>query len=210
MPRTIAPDARLDVARHAARLFLRHGVAGTSGEDIAEASGISKRTLWRYFRTKESCVEPLFASMSQHLATKLANWPHEQNIEDFLRINYDLETIDAQELQDSILVVQLVAQLEEEPALRAAWLMSTQITEGLLADVIADRLGRSSGEFEVKLCAATVGAAMRIVDETVSRGAIKYGQTPTTAEINDRLAQAIRNASTLPFCDPIRPRAYAE
>lgn len=39
------------------------------------------------------------------------------------------------------------------------------------------------------------------MDETISREAVKYGQIPTVEETNDRLAQAIRSASTLPFCD---------
>jgi len=56
------------------------------------------------------------------------------------------------------------------------------------------------------LCAATVTAGMQIIDETISRAAVKYGQIPTVEETNDRLAQAIRRASTLPFCDPITPR----
>src|SRR5690606_6391903 len=49
-------DSRLAVARKAAQLFLERGFSGTSGDDIAEACGLSKRTIWRYFRNKESCV----------------------------------------------------------------------------------------------------------------------------------------------------------
>lgn len=206
MSRTIREGAHIEVARSAARLFLQKGVAGTSGEEIAEAAGISKRTLWRYFRSKESCVEPLFARMSQNLAAKLQKWPLEMTVERFLEINYDMSKIDAQEIEDSKLVVHLVARLEEEPALLEPWLMSTRMTEEQMAIVIASRLDLSLTDFEVRLCAATVAAAMRIVDEAVSRGAVKYGQVPTLAEINDRLAQAIRRASTLPFCDPVTPR----
>ncbi|MEB2848554.1 hypothetical protein [Endobacterium cereale] len=39
-----------------------------------------------------------------------------------------------------------------------------------MAVVIAYCLDLSPKDFEVRLCAATVAAAMRIVDETVSRG----------------------------------------
>ncbi|WJH39108.1 TetR/AcrR family transcriptional regulator [Aliirhizobium terrae] len=206
MSRTIRDGAHIEVARSAARLFLEKGVAGTSGDEIAEAAGISKRTLWRYFRSKESCVEPLFALTSQRFAARLANWPFDISVERFLEINYDFSKMEKQELQDSALVVHLIARLEEEPALLEAWFMSTRMTEELMAGVIASRLDLSPKDFEVQLCAATVAAAMRIIDETVSRGAVKYGQVPTVAEINDRLAQAIRRASTLPFCDPVTPR----
>lgn len=206
MSRTIREGAHIDVARSAARLFLEKGVANTSGDDIAEAAGISKRTLWRYFRSKESCIEPLFALTSQRFAAKLRNWPLDISVERFLEINYDFSKMQKQELEDGALVVHLIARLEEEPALLEPFFMATRMTEILLADVIASRLDLSPADFEVRLCAATVAAAMRIIDETISRAAVKYGQVPTLAETNDRLAQAIRRASTLPFCDPVTPR----
>jgi len=206
MSRTIAEDAHINVARCAARLFLEKGVAETSGDEIAEAAGISKRTLWRYFRTKESCIEPLFALTSQRFAEKLAKWPLEMSVERFLEIAYDFSKIDAQEIEDGKLVVHLISRLDEEPALLEPFFMATRLTEIAMARVIGFRLEMSPTDFEVRLCAATVAAGMRIVDETISRAAVKYGQVPTVEETNDRLAQAIRRASTLPFCDPITPR----
>jgi AcrR family transcriptional regulator len=206
MSRTIPEDAHIEVARCAARLFLQKGVADTTGDEIADAAGISKRTLWRYFRTKESCVEPLFALASQRLAARFRNWPSDVSVERFLEITYDMSKIDSQELIDTGLLIHLIARLDEEPALLGPWHMSTRNTEDTMAEVIASRLDLSPKDFDVMLCAATVAAAMRVVDETVSRGAVRYGQTPTVAETNDRLAQAIRRASTLPFCDPVTPR----
>ena len=206
MSRTIPEDAHIEVARAAARLFLQKGVTDTTGDEIADAAGISKRTLWRYFRTKESCVEPLFALASQRLAARFRGWPNDISVEQFLQTTYDMSKIDGQELKDTGLVIHLIARLEDEPALLGPWHMSTRNTEDTMAEVIASRLDLSPKDFDVMLCAATVAAAMRIVDETVSRGAVKYGQVPTVAETNDRLAQAMRRASTLPFCDAVTPR----
>lgn len=206
MSRTVAEDAHINVARCAARLFLDKGVAETSGDEIAEAAGISRRTLWRYFRTKESCIEPLFALTSQRFAEKLAKWPLDMSVERFLEIAYDFSKIDGKEIEDGKLVVHLIARLDEEPSMLEPFFMATRMTEIAMARVIAFRLDMSPTEFEVRLCAATVAAGMRIVDETISRAAVRYGQIPTVEETNDRLAQAIRRASTLPFCDPITPR----
>ncbi len=206
MSRTIPEDAHIEVARCAAILFLQKGVADTTGDEIADAAGISKRTLWRYFRTKESCVEPLFALASQRLAARLRGWPNDVSVEQFLETTYDMSKIDGQEIKDTRLLIHLIAHLDEEPALLGPWHMATRNTEETMAEVIASRLGLLPKDFDVMLCAATVAAAMRIVDETVSRGAVKYGQVPTVAETNDRLAQAMRRASTLPFCDPVTPR----
>ena len=112
MSRTVAEDAHINVARCAARLFLEKGVAETSGDEIAEAAGISRRTLWRYLRTKESCIEPLFALTSQRFAEKLAKWPLDTSVERFLEIAYDFSKIDAKEIEDGKLVVHLIARLD--------------------------------------------------------------------------------------------------
>lgn len=58
-------SARLEVSRHACALFWERGVSATSGDDIAAAAGLSTRTIWRYFRSKESCVEPVLALSAQ-------------------------------------------------------------------------------------------------------------------------------------------------
>ena len=64
-------EARLAVSRHAAELFWKKGFEATSGDDIAAAAGISKRTIWRYFRSKEACVEPLFLLTSYRFVDQL-------------------------------------------------------------------------------------------------------------------------------------------
>lgn len=47
---------RLEVSREASRLFWEQGVDATSGDQIAEAVGLSTRTIWRHFRSKESAA----------------------------------------------------------------------------------------------------------------------------------------------------------
>src|SRR5690349_5137704 len=73
-------EARLAVSRHACALFWERGVAGTSGDDIAAAAGLSTRTIWRYFRSKEACVEPLLAKSVQRFIGVLDRWPPELSL----------------------------------------------------------------------------------------------------------------------------------
>lgn len=197
----VQDEARLAVSRHAARLFVERGVAATSGDDIAAAANLSKRTVWRYFRNKESCVEPLFDATSLRFIAMLRDWPRSASIEDWLQASLGIER--APDLADDVLAVRLLAMLPDEPDLRASWLMATQRAEDALAAIVADRLERSSKDIEVRLCAATVMAAIRVVDETVSIAAVRHRQTFTTQDVIDRLARAIRMASTLPICDPV-------
>jgi len=200
---TTQDEARLAVSRYAARLFIEHGVAGVSGDDIAAAAGLSTRTVWRYFRTKESCVEPLFVATSLKFIALLRDWPHRQSIEAWLQACLGGAERPAQDIADEVLAVRLIAMLPDEPALRSAWLMAAQRGEEALADVIADRLERSPREHEVRLCAATVMAAIRVVDETISTAAVRHAQAFTMQDVIDRMARAIRAGSTLPICDPV-------
>lgn len=198
----IQDEARLAVSRHAARLFVERGVAATSGDDIAAAAGLSKRTVWRYFRNKESCVEPLFDATSLRFIAMLSEWPRTASIEAWLQASLGSERAPA-DLADDVLAVRLLAMLPDEPDLRASWLMATQRAEDALAAIVAERLERSARDIEVRLCAATVMAAIRVVDETISIAAVKHRQTFTIQDVIDRLARAIRVASTLPICDPV-------
>lgn len=198
----VQDEAKLAVSRHAARLFVERSVAATSGDDIAAAAGLSKRTVWRYFRNKESCVEPLFDATSLRFIAMLREWPRTAAIESWLQACLGSERTSA-DLADDVLAVRLLAMLPDEPDLRASWLMATQRAEDALAAIVADRLERSPRDLEVRLCAATVMAAIRVVDETISIAAVKHRQTFTNQDVIDRLAHAIRVASTLPICDPV-------
>lgn len=47
---------RIEIREAALALFERQGVDHTTSEEIARAAGISQRTFFRYFATKEECV----------------------------------------------------------------------------------------------------------------------------------------------------------
>lgn len=201
--RSKTEEARLAVSRHAADLFWRHGVDGTSGDAIAEAAGLSKRTVWRYFRSKEACVEPLLLATELRFVGMLRAWPRDVSIETYLHATMSSFMEGEQAVRDGVAAARIVALLPREPALRAAWLMACSQAEMEFTEIVAARLGRSPEEFEIKLCAATAMAALRVVDEDISAAAINNGQRFELAEVTDRLATAIRAASTLPICDPI-------
>lgn len=52
-------STRLEIARAAAELFTAQGATATTAEEIATAGGVSLRTFYRHFRTKEEAVAPL-------------------------------------------------------------------------------------------------------------------------------------------------------
>jgi AcrR family transcriptional regulator len=207
MEATIDPtkmeEARLAVSRHAAELFWKHGLDGTSGDAIAEAAGISKRTVWRYFRSKEACVEPLFLATSLRFVSHMRDWPRGLSIEDYLNASMDSLLADEQAMRDGVSAVRIIAMMAKEPALRSSWLMACSQAESQLVPVVAARADRWPEDFEVRLCAAAIMAGIRVVDEEISSAAVNEGRRYEQAEATGRLAAAIRSASTLPICDPV-------
>ncbi|OYU50720.1 MAG: hypothetical protein CFE27_15475 [Alphaproteobacteria bacterium PA1] len=67
---TISPvraARRLKVVQAAEAVFASHGFRGTSMEAIADAAGMSKVTIYGYFRDKEA----VFTAVAEHLADRL-------------------------------------------------------------------------------------------------------------------------------------------
>lgn len=188
-------QARLAVSRHACALFWERGVAGTSGDDIAAAAGLSTRTIWRYFRTKESCVEPVLARTVDRFIGMLQRWPLELSLADHLAADAVAHPLTPQEVEDEISAMRIAAMSSSDPALRTAYLMVHDQMERGFIPVIADRLRLDDSDLTVRLCAAAVTAAFRVVDEDVSRAVIVDKQTVSQQEALSLIDRAIREAT---------------
>jgi len=146
----------LEIAREAVRLFAAHGVSGTSADDIARAAGISTRTLWRYFSTKEGCVQPLLAEGMAETVRFLGAWPADRPLAEAWEHAERLPGADV----DGDAVLELVRLTRTEPGLRAVWLQAHQDAEPVFADLLARRTGRSADDLHTKVRAAMINAAL--------------------------------------------------
>jgi AcrR family transcriptional regulator len=156
---------RLEVAREAVRLFTSKGVAGTTAEEIAAAAGISVRTLWRYFPSKESCVWPLLAAGIQNLARSLQAWPPSREVAELL--DGGGSEADAADLPAMLALIRLT---RTEPGLRAVWLRSHDDAEPLLVAALARRAGLDEDDLRVRVRAAMINGALRVAVEQYARG----------------------------------------
>jgi AcrR family transcriptional regulator len=156
---------RLEVAREAVRLFTSKGVTGTSAEEIAAAAGISVRTLWRYFPSKESCVWPLLTAGIQNLARTLRAWPPGRDIAELLD-----GVADADAKADLPAMLALIRLTRTEPGLRAVWLQSHDNAEPLLVAALARRTGLDEDDLRVRVRAAMINGALRVAVEQYARG----------------------------------------
>ncbi|MFP5022248.1 TetR/AcrR family transcriptional regulator [Pseudonocardia phyllosphaerae] len=198
---------RLAISRHAVRLFRERGVAATSGTDVAVAAGISERTLWRLFRTKEALVEPLLTESLESFREILRSWPDGVDLADHLREAYqflpepssgDAGTAAA---GDSEAVLAIVRMTREAPGLRAVWLVLHERAEPTIAAVLAPRLGLPADAPEVRLQAATLNAAFRVATDDVAQATTTGSVAEVTGSHRRHLAEILRAATRIPAAD---------
>ena len=188
-------EARLAVSRHACDLFWERGVASTSGDDISAAAGLSTRTIWRYFRSKESCVEPVLAESVQRFLQILARWPFELSLAEHLVADSKVHPLTQQDIEDEYRAMRIAAMSSSEPALRTAYLMVHDEMERGFIPAIAKRLNLDGDDLTVRLCAAAVTGAFRVVDEDVSKATVVDEMEVDRTEVLALIDRAIRDAT---------------
>jgi AcrR family transcriptional regulator len=196
---------RLEISREAARLFWEHGVAATSGEQIANAVGISVRTLWRYFRNKESCAEPVLAQDVEEFVAVLRRWPREVSLEDHL-VEWATnrpKNPDQQSYDDAVIKMTVLG--KKEPDLRAALLMTNDRIERELVEIIANRLRRPTDDLEARLHAAATTAVLRVISEDVCAALMAGVDRASIGNPIGRMAQSVRIATGGVVGDPVEP-----
>jgi AcrR family transcriptional regulator len=187
--------ARLAVSRHACALFWERGVSATSGDDIASAAGLSTRTIWRYFRTKESCVEPVLAKSLDRFLAVMDRWPPELSLAEHLAADVVTHPLAPQDVDDEVSAMRIATMTPVEPALRTAYLMVHDEMERGLIPVVAKRLDLPDHDLTVRLCAAAVTGAFRVIDEDVSRTVVVDRIQVTQSEALALMDRAIRDAT---------------
>ncbi|MGW8455133.1 TetR/AcrR family transcriptional regulator [Streptomyces niveus] len=198
---------RLEISREASRLFWTQGVAATSGDQIAEAVGVSTRTVWRHFRSKESCAEPVVMQGVATLLRVLHRWPRHRSLEDHLalelgRRRHEPPSVD---LADELLAMKMIRLADTEPALRTAWLMACDQTEHQLLLIIGDRLRRPPRDMEVRRHAAASAAVVRVLGEHIGAAVLAGADLDEVHDVTSfsrRLAHAIRTATGGHVGDP--------
>jgi AcrR family transcriptional regulator len=174
-------EIRLEIARTAVDLFVTQGVAATTGEQIAQAVGVSARTVWRYFPSKEACVRPLFTAGIDMLAGRLRQWRPGQPLEELFapERTTGLQLVAG---PDRATVGALVRLTRTEPGLRAVWLQTYDEAEPVFAGALAERAGLPAGDVRPVIQAAMFNAALRAAVEHHAWHTAATEPDPVTAE----------------------------
>ena len=185
---------RTELTAVAVRLFTEHGFAETTARDIAQAVGVSERTFFRYFTSKEDVILGALDQLGVELASRLAARPANEAPFRALRRSFDLMTeIVAKEPEWSLAMLELTRQV---PSLRARQVEKQDKWATQLADVLADRMDTdASVDLRPSLYAAT---ALSALDVAVSHWDAT-GRTQTLDEILDSaFAMAFNTPATTP------------
>ncbi|WP_405875923.1 MULTISPECIES: TetR/AcrR family transcriptional regulator [unclassified Streptomyces] len=186
-------EIRLEIARAAVDLFVAQGVAATTGEQIGQAVGVSARTVWRYFPSKEACVRPLFTAGIDMLAARLRAWRPGQPLEEVFApdLTTDLRIVAG---PDRATVGALVRLTRTEPGLRAVWLQTYDEAEPAFARALAERAGLSAEDLRPTIQAAMFNAALRAAVEHYAWHT--EGTEPDRATAEAELMETMRSALT--------------
>ncbi|MGV9847024.1 TetR/AcrR family transcriptional regulator [Streptomyces fungicidicus] len=157
-------EIRREIARAAVELFVTQGVASTTGEQIGRAVGLSARTVWRYFPSKESCVTPLFSEGVDAVSAFLRQWPPGRPLREAVD-RWLTEGADIAGGPDRGTVGALVRLTRTEPGLRAVWLRIHDEAEQAFARALAERSGLPADDLRVTTRAAMFNAALRAAVE---------------------------------------------
>ncbi|MBO0841634.1 MAG: TetR family transcriptional regulator [Nocardioides sp.] len=150
---------RDQVVNQAWQLFARHGFEGTTIDQIAEASGMSRRTFFRYFTGKDELIVEKLVEAGERVADALAERPAGEPAWAAVRAAFNA-VVDAVEAHPEH-SRKLRIMLRDEPVVRSSLEEWRRRWVDLLAPLIASRLGASAGDVRVE---AMAGSALACLD----------------------------------------------
>ncbi|MFB7471856.1 TetR family transcriptional regulator [Kitasatospora sp. NPDC056184] len=156
-------STRLEIARAAAELFAARGAEAVTAEEIAQASGISLRTFYRYFSEKEDAVAPLLAAGGERWVRLFAESATDLPVREALERSAaeSLSPADAEAAE----AMRWTRELLRDPRLASVWQRVHADSEERLRSAIADRCPPGTDALEIRLAAAAATAAIRVALE---------------------------------------------
>ncbi|MFI5528444.1 TetR/AcrR family transcriptional regulator [Kitasatospora sp. NPDC051853] len=175
------------------RLFLDHGYARTTVDEIATAVDVSQRTFFRYFANKEEVALAVLADAEDHFIATLRARPAEENPLQALRGSIVLTWRDLSTTEDDrgiTAALELIQLIEETPTLLAAHLRRITDQERLVAELIAAREGLDPAvDLRPRVLAAVFGGVLRSAHLAWSSGGSGPGPEGMIAVIESHFDQ---------------------
>jgi AcrR family transcriptional regulator len=175
---------RAELAALALELFAEHGFEETTVDDVARAAGMSKRSLFRYFATKEDMVLGAVDSMGDAVADELRGRPADEDPWQSLRTVLCAWEERIATSADRLARLRLI---EETPALHARHAQRRETARRQIAAALRERPGSNLDPFAADLLTAAAGAALEAASREWLRTDGETDRTLLTARAFDLL-----------------------
>ena len=152
---------RAEIAETAFQLFTQRGFDQTTVDDIAAAAGLSRRSFFRYFASKEDAVLGVLNAVGDAIAAELATGPADEP--PWTSLRRALDVLVTTYLGDPKVALARFRLIHHTPALRTTLLDKQDRWQRSLAQVLAARLGADPAhDLRPQLLAATALAALDV------------------------------------------------
>ncbi|MDQ6776387.1 MAG: TetR/AcrR family transcriptional regulator [Actinomycetota bacterium] len=154
-------QTRHEIAKVALGLFRESGYDRVTAEKIAEESGVSLRTFYRYFSGKDEVLSPIMAGGTEEFAGLIGERPADEDLSTAVERAYEqmrsrVGTAEVRGLMELLTAV---------PTLRAHWMADLRTIEDALVPVISQRAGCPLEAAQARLTAAAIVTALRVTLE---------------------------------------------
>jgi AcrR family transcriptional regulator len=173
---------RLALEQAALRLFADQGYEQTTVEEIAEAAGVSVRTLFRYYSSKQHI---LFGDVAQGRidAMRTALWARPAAEPPLVAIEGALDDLDLTDPAEREQILARFALLARQPSLVTTYLVLNRDLAGVVAEFVAQRTGSAVTDLYPQMVAAATSAAWdtALVTWAASEGTADLSELRRTA-----------------------------
>ena len=154
---------RREIAESAGRLFIERGYDATTVQTIADAAGVSPRTFFRYFPSKEDVITAIASSSMDDTLDHLVGRQTDEPLLSVLRavLAASLARVD----DDPRAARAFQMMLRENPVLRGRWLEEQRRNRDRLAGALRPWFAMNANPLAPHLAA---GAALLAIDEVMS------------------------------------------
>jgi AcrR family transcriptional regulator len=191
---------RQQISDTATWMFLERGFDDVKVTEIAAACGVSEKTVYNYFPTKESLVldrEDVMASAIQRaLGPGASQVPPVEAMVQIMREQLDelISYWEANDLSDMTAIRDFTNLVEETPALRAAQLEMTSRLAQVAAEAMATRAGVDPNDPEPQIAAEALVGLWRIFFAAIVRFS---DEEHSPAEVRVDVMAVVRRAARL-------------
>lgn len=128
-----------EITENAERLFVERGYESTTIEHIAEAVGMSRRTLYRYFSTREDVVLGKLDLVAHDMLAELRSRPADEPVWTSLRHSFDRVVVHLDSSEKASFAEPMQRIIFGTPGLLASYLEKLERTQGAAELIVRER-----------------------------------------------------------------------